>query len=162
MVTELNCDSLRAHRWKTGQHSEVTDKNQDVSGVTLGPVKHVVSQVVVHVGYQLVVVGVVASCEERGLTVISACLISYVPGWSAPTACVHSQGVALPNRLTHAAGPFVTGRPCARSSTVWTHSVFHRSAGRDVEKHASLYTCGFLSIPRREMELVSLSLSLSL
>ena len=50
-----------AHRWKTGQHSEVIDKNQDVSRVTLKPVNHVVSQVVVHVGYQLVVVGVVAS-----------------------------------------------------------------------------------------------------
>ena len=61
MVTELNCDSLRAHRWKTGQHNEVTDKNQDVSGVTLKPVNHVVSQVVVPVGYQLVVVGVVVS-----------------------------------------------------------------------------------------------------
>ena len=61
MVTELNCDPLRAHRWKTGYHNEVTDKNQDVSGVMLVPVNHVVGQVVVHVGYQLVVVGVVAS-----------------------------------------------------------------------------------------------------
>ena len=61
VVTELSCDSLRAHRWKTGQHNEVTDKNQDVSGVTLMPVNHVVGQVVVHVGYQLVIVGVVAS-----------------------------------------------------------------------------------------------------
>ena len=61
MDTELNFDSLRAHRWKTGQHNEVTDKNQDASGVTLEPVNHVVSQAVVHVGYQLVVVGVVAS-----------------------------------------------------------------------------------------------------
>ena len=61
MVTELNCDSLRAHRWKTGNHNEVTDKNQDVSGIMLTPVSHVVGLVVVHVGYQLVVGGVVAS-----------------------------------------------------------------------------------------------------
>ena len=60
MVKELNCDSLRAHRWKTVHHNEVTDKNQDVSGVMLMPVNHVVGEVVVHVGYQLVVV-VVAS-----------------------------------------------------------------------------------------------------
>ena len=61
MVTELNCDSLRTHRWETAPHNEVTDKNQDVSGVMLMPVNHVVGQVVVHVGYQLVVVGAVAS-----------------------------------------------------------------------------------------------------
>ena len=61
MVTELNCDSLRTHIWKTEHHNEVTDKNQDVSGVMLMPVNHVVGQVVVNVGYQLVVVGVVAS-----------------------------------------------------------------------------------------------------
>ena len=61
MVTELNCDSLRTHRWKTGHHNEVTDKNQDVSRVMLMPINHVVGQVVVHVGYQLVDVGVVAS-----------------------------------------------------------------------------------------------------
>ena len=61
MVTELNCDSLHAHRWKTGHHNEVTDKNQDVSRVMLMPVNHVVGQVVVHVGNQLVVVGAVAS-----------------------------------------------------------------------------------------------------
>ena len=60
VVTELNCDPLRAHRWKTGHHNEVTDNNQDVSGVMLMPVHHVVGQVVVHVGYQLLVV-VVAS-----------------------------------------------------------------------------------------------------
>ena len=59
MVTALNCDSLR--RWKTRQHNEVTDENQNVSGVMLMPVNRVVGQVVVHVGYQLVVVCVVAS-----------------------------------------------------------------------------------------------------
>ena len=32
-------------------------------------------------------------------------------------------GTALSNRLTHAAGPFFTGRPCALSWTVQTHSV---------------------------------------
>ena len=52
----------------------------------------VVCQVIIHVGHQLVVVGEVASWEERGLTVISACLLSYVPGWPVPTACDHSQG----------------------------------------------------------------------
>ena len=39
----------------------VTDKSQDVSGVMLMPVNHVVGEVIVHVGYQLVFVGVVAS-----------------------------------------------------------------------------------------------------
>ena len=59
-----------------------------------------------------------------------------VPCWPSPTACDHSQGVALPNRLTHAAGPFVTGRPRARSLTVRTHSVLYRPAGREVERRA--------------------------
>ena len=57
---------------------------------------------------------VLHSGEERGLTVTSACLFSHVPCWPSPTACE----VALPNRLTDAAGPFVIGRPCARSLTV--------------------------------------------
>ena len=57
-----------------------------------------------------------------------------VPRWPSPTACDHSQGVALPNRLRHAAGPFVPGRLCAGSLTVRTHSVFYRPAGRKVER----------------------------
>ena len=48
-----------ARTGKTGHHNEVTDENQDVSGVMLMPVNHVVGQVVVHVSHQLVVVGVV-------------------------------------------------------------------------------------------------------
>ena len=43
--------------------------------------------------------------------VICVCLLSYVPGWSAPTAADHSQGVAHPNKLTHVVSPFTTGRP---------------------------------------------------
>ena len=60
--------------------------------------------------------------------------------------------VAVPHRLTHAAGPFFTGRPCARSLTVRTHSVFYRPAGREVEHNASRYTCGFLSRSCHESE----------
>ena len=45
-----------------------------------------------------------------------------------------AKGVALPNRLPHAAGPFTTGRPCARSWTLRTYSVFYRSAGREGER----------------------------
>ena len=63
-----------------------------------------------------------------------------------PAACGHSQGLALLHRLSHAAGLF--------SPFTWLETIgFYcdplrvlRPAGRDVEKHASLYTCGFLSL----------------
>ena len=87
------------------------------------------------------------SWEERGLTFAFACLLSYVPRWPFPAACGHSQGVALLHRLSHAAGLF--------SPFTWLETIggrygplrLLRPAGCDVEKHASLYTCGFLSLP---------------
>ena len=65
-------------------------------------------------------------------------------------ACSHSQGVALLHRLSHAAGLF--------SPFTWLETIggcygplrVLRPAGRDVEKHASLYTCGFLSEKKRK------------
>ena len=88
--------------------------------------------------------------RERGLTFAFACLLSYVPRWPFPAACGHSQGVALPHRLSHAAGLF--------SPFTWLETIggrygplrVIRPAGRDVEKHASLYTRGFLSLVERE------------
>ena len=43
MVTKLNCDSLRA-QMENEHHNVVNDKNQDVSGVMLMPVNHVVQE----------------------------------------------------------------------------------------------------------------------
>ena len=69
-----------------------------------------------------------------------------MPRWPFPAACGHSQGVALFHRLSHAAGLF--------SPFTWLETIggrygplrVLRPAGRDVERHASLYTCGFLSL----------------
>ena len=63
-----------------------------------------------------------------------------------PAACGHGQGVALLHRFSHAASLF--------SPLTWLATVegrygplrVLRPAERDVEQHASLYTCGFLSI----------------
>ena len=69
-----------------------------------------------------------------------------VPCWPSPTACGHSQGVALPHRLSHAAGLF---SPFTWLETIGGHYgplFVLRPAGRDVEKYASLYTCGLLSM----------------
>ena len=85
------------------------------------------------VGHQLVV----TLGEKRGLTVMSASLLSNVPGWPVFTACDHSQGVAVPNRLTQAAGSFIPGRPlCTVMDCLDTHSVFDRPAGREGERRA--------------------------
>ena len=47
------------------------------------------------------------NCQGGGLTVASARDPGVVcPCWHSPTACGHSQGVALPHRLSHAAGLF--------------------------------------------------------
>ena len=74
------------------------------------------------------------------------CLPPLVRARLACSYCMRSQPrVALPNRLTHAAGSFITRRPCGRSWTVRTHSVFYRPAGRECERRASRYTCGSLS-----------------
>ena len=76
------------------------------------------------------------------------CLPPLVRARLACSYCMRSQPrVALPNRLTHAAGSFITRRPCGRSWTVRTHSVFYRPAGRECERRASRYTCGSLSLP---------------
>ena len=72
--------------------------------------------------------------------------------WPFPAACGHSQGVALLHRLSLAAGLF--------SPFTWLETIggrygplrVLRPAGRDVEKHASLYTCGFLSDRERERD----------
>ena len=101
MVTELSCDSLRAHRWKTGHHNEVTDKNQDVSGVMLMPAPSS------------------GRSGRRSRWLPTRCWCSRFMRGTRPhchiclpatTACDHSQRVALTNRPPHAAGPFVTGR----------------------------------------------------
>ena len=60
--------------------------------------------------FVLVIERVASLGEERGRTVISACLFSYVPGWSAPTACDHSQG----------AGTSQQAHACSRWSLHWT------------------------------------------
>ena len=62
------------------------------------------------------------------------CLPPLVRARLACSYCMRSQPrVALPNRLTHAAGSFITRRPCGRSWTVRTHpSVFYRPAGANV------------------------------
>ena len=69
-----------------------------------------------------------------------------MPRWPFPAACGHSQGVALPHRLSHAAGLF---SPFTWLETIGGHYGplrVLRPAGRDVERYASLYTCGFLSL----------------
>ena len=62
---------------------------------------------------------------------MSACLLSHVPGWPAPTA----RDQALPNKLTHAAGAFFTGRPCARSCEYLYHLGRPSSVPRNVINH---------------------------
>ena len=57
-----------------------------------------------------------------------------------PAACGHSQGVALPHRLSHAASLYSTTRGLVTIRSC-------HPAGRDLEHHARQYTCGFLSLP---------------
>ena len=66
-------------------------------------------------------------------------LPSYVPASSRTCQgsllllhAITAKRVALSNKFTHAAGPFITGRPCARSWAVRTHSVFSAPLGTKV------------------------------
>ena len=55
------------------------------------------------------------SCLPAYLCTGQVCLI-------LPAACDHSRGLVHANRLTLAAGPFITRRLCELSRTVWTHT----------------------------------------
>ena len=69
-----------------------------------------------------------------------------VPPWPVLTVCDHGQGVALSNRLSHTACSFFIRHPHSWSFAVTTHTAC-LPPGRDLEHHASRYTCGFLSLP---------------
>ena len=52
-----------------------------------------------------------------------------VPPWPVPAACDHSQGVALPNRLTHTAGSIIEN---FQHNFLYFLARVLRSAGRSV------------------------------
>ena len=52
----------------------------------------------------------------------------------------------FPHRLSHAASSFFTRRPHSWSRTARIHPVFFRSTRRELERHASQFSCGFLSL----------------
>ena len=54
---------------------------------------------------------------------------------------------ALPGKLSHKASFFFTRRPHSWSRTARIHRVLYCPAGRDGERRAAQYTCGFLSLP---------------
>ena len=69
-----------------------------------------------------------------------------VPPWPVLTVCDHGQGWHSP-WLLHTASSFITRRPHSLSWTARIHRVLYCPAGRDGERRAAQYTCGFLSLP---------------
>ena len=87
------------------------------------------------------VLGLSSTCccpgEEGGLTVMSACLLSNVPGWPVPTACDHSQGWHSPTgsrtqQVLTLLDVLVHGHVLSRH----TQRVY-RPAGREGERRAT-------------------------
>ena len=86
-------------------------------------------------------------CQGGGLTVASARDPGAMCHFGLPAACGHSQGggtSSIGSRMQQV---------CSWLETIGLHCDplrVLRPAGRDVEQHANLYTCGFLSKTSKE------------
>ena len=84
--------------------------------------------------------------EERGLIIHFRLPPLVVPPWPFLTVCHHGQRVALPDKLSHTARAVFTRRPQSCHVLSRHTQRVYRPAGRDLEHHASRYTCGFLTL----------------